>query len=421
MLSGIYYFALTIIKLLVILGIVTTIHEFGHFIFAKLFKIGVNEFSIGFGPKIFQKKVKETYYSIRCIPLGGFCAIEGEGGDSEREDSFTKKNIFQKVIVLVMGATFNAILAIAIFLLVAFSSTTFNTKITDFAGNSVLKQAGLKEGDIVNSVDGEKTNLLAQIINYKAQEKKPVNIEYTRDGEKHSATVEDAIKDIGYIGISFRISDDKTYGTNIVDMVASGNSALKAGIKSGDKIVSINNIPTETSGDIVEIVKQNPNKTLDFEIERNSEIIHKEVVPSSKLGFDLGIANTEEVKTTLPLAISSSFESVKNIVGSYVDLFRGKVGVKDMSGIVGIGEVVSKTSGFLDFINLLGIISLAIGAANLMPFPPLDGGKVVIVIGETITRKKLPIKAEAIISYIGFGALILLTLIVTYNDIMRIF
>ena len=120
------------------------------------------------------------------------------------------------------------------------------------------------------------------------------------------------------------------------------------------------------------------------------------------------------------LAFASAYSNVKAIVGSYVDLFRGKVGVKDMSGIVGIGEVVSKTSGILEFLNLMGIISLAIGVANIMPFPPLDGGKIVIVIGEAITRKKLPIKAEAIISYIGFGLLIALTLVVTYNDIIRI-
>ena len=91
-----------------------------------------------------------------------------------------------------------------------------------------------------------------------------------------------------------------------------------------------------------------------------------------------------------------------------------------MSGIVGIGEVVSKTSGFIEFLNLLGIISLAVGIANIMPFPPLDGGKIVIVIGEAITRKKISQNAEAIISYIGFALLIGLTIFVTYNDILRI-
>ena len=99
------YFIIAIIKLIIILGVVTTIHEFGHFLFSKLFKIGVNEFAIGFGPVIFQKKYKDTMYSLRAIPLGGFCAIEGEDGESDKEDSFAKKNVFQKIIVLVAGAT----------------------------------------------------------------------------------------------------------------------------------------------------------------------------------------------------------------------------------------------------------------------------------------------------------------------------
>ena len=91
-----------------------------------------------------------------------------------------------------------------------------------------------------------------------------------------------------------------------------------------------------------------------------------------------------------------------------------------MPGIVGIGEIVSKSNGFLEFINLLGIISLAVGVANILPFPPLDGGKIVIVVIESIVRKKLSEKAEAIISYIGFGLLIALTIFVTYRDIIRI-
>ena len=111
---------------------------------------------------------------------------------------------------------------------------------------------------------------------------------------------------------------------------------------------------------------------------------------------------------------------VSKIIGPYVDLFKGKVGINDMSGIVGIGEVVSKTSGIISFLNLMAIISLAVGVANIMPFPPLDGGKVVIVLFETITRKKISEKVEAIISYIGFGLLILLTIFVTYKDIIRI-
>ena len=126
------------------------------------------------------------------------------------------------------------------------------------------------------------------------------------------------------------------------------------------------------------------------------------------------------VKTNFKYAVCNMLSDVSNIIGSYIDLFKGKVGLNDMSGIVGIGEVVSKTSGIISFLNLMAMISLAVGVANIMPFPPLDGGKVVIVLFEAITRKKVSENVEAIISYIGFGLLILLTIFVTYKDIIRI-
>ena len=414
-------FIITIIKLIIILGVVATIHEFGHFLFAKLFKMGVNEFSIGFGPKIVQKKYKETMYSLRCIPLGGYCAIEGEDGESDSKNSFGSKNVFQKVVVLVAGVTFNAILAVIIFLAIAFSFPTYTTKITGFTENSVLEKAGVALGDTIYSINGKKVNLQSELINQSFDEGvTDVNIEYIHDGKKYETIVEDAVKNIGYIGISFIIDTNTGIGTNEIEMVAAGGVSANAGLKAGDKITSVNGIQTATSNEVVTIIREHPNESIDLVIDRNGEIINRTVETESKPLFDLNITSTEKVKTTLPLAFYSTYDNVKTIVGSYVDLFKGKVGIEDMSGIVGIGEVVSKTNGILEFFNLMGIISLAVGVANLMPFPPLDGGKVVIVIGEWITRKKISPNVEAIISYIGFGLLIALTLVVTYNDIVRI-
>lgn len=414
-------FIITILKLIVILGVVTTIHEFGHFLFSKIFKIGVNEFSIGFGPKLFQKEYRGTKYSLRGIPLGGYCAIEGEDGDTTKENSFANKNVFKKVIVLVMGATFNAILAIIIFMAIAFSFPSYNTKITSFQENSVLEKSGLMVGDEIYSINGKKVNIREDLLSQTfATEQDNVEIEYIRDGKLYKTTVENANTDIGYIGATFRI-DEQGNSSNVIDMVASGGASVKGDLKAGDKIISINDTLTPTASDIVNIIRQNANNEIKVLIERDGVQETKLITPSNKRMFNLGIRSTEQVKTSFKLAIYSSYNNVKTIVGSYVDLFRGRVGIEDMSGIVGIGEVVSKTNGLLDFLNLMGIISLAVGVANLMPFPPLDGGKVVIVIGEAITKKKISQKAEAIISYIGFGALILLTIVVTYNDILRIF
>ena len=413
-------FLITIIKLLIILGVVATIHEFGHFIFAKLFKMGVNEFSIGFGPKIFQKKYKDTMYSLRWIPLGGYCAIEGEDGDSEREDSFAKKNPFEKIVVLLAGVFFNAVLAAIIFIGIGFSMHTYNTKITAIDENSALAKAGIQVGDEIYSVAGKRVYLDDDIIAKKSDLPNDVEVEYIRDGKKNKVTVKDAVTDIGYIGVSFLLNNDETDVTNEIEMVASGGAAVKAGLKASDKIVKINDIETNNSTDVINIVKKNAGETLKFTIVRGNETIEKDIIPNSQRQFNLGNFATEEVKPSLYYAVLSAKNNFVNIVGSYVDLFKGNVSVNEMSGIVGIGEVVSKTEGLRSFLNLLAIISLAVGVANIMPFPPLDGGKIVIVLIETITRKKVPIKVEAIISYIGFALLILLTLFVTYNDIVRI-
>ncbi len=413
-------FLITIIKLLIILGVVATIHEFGHFIFAKLFKMGVNEFSIGFGPKIVQKKYKDTMYSLRWIPLGGYCAIEGEDGESDREDSFAKKNAFEKIVVLLAGVFFNAILAAIIFIGVGFAVNTYNTKITDLDANSPLAKAGIQVGDEIYSVNGSKVHLIDDLMAKKSNLPNDVEVEYIRDGKINKVTVKDAVTNIGYIGVSFLVNADGSDVSNEIEMVASGCAAVNAGLKAGDKIVNINGVETKSSTDIVNIIKQNAGNSLKFTIIRGEETIEKDIVPDTQRQFNLGNFVTEKVKPNLYYATLSAKNNFVNIVGSYIDLFKGNVSVNEMSGIVGIGEVVSKTEGLLSFLNLLGIISLAVGVANIMPFPPLDGGKIVIVLVETITRKKVPIKVEAIISYIGLALLLLLTLFVTYNDIVRI-
>lgn len=412
---------ITIIKLLIILCAVATIHEFGHFIMSKIFKVGVNEFSIGFGPKIIQKKYKGTMYSLRWLPLGGYCAIEGEEGESASDHSFAKVSTLKKVLILCMGVVFNAILAIIIFVGIAFAFPTYNTQITEFVPNSITEQAGLKVGDEIYSINGNRTNIRNDLLDQKIKDgQKDVTVEYIRDGKKYETVVKNAVNDIGYIGVSFKITQDNSDVSNEIEMVASGGAAVEAGLKAGDKITHINGIKTNNSTDIISIIKENGNKQIELTVDRKGEILTKEITPAVKSQFNLQILSTEEVKTTIPLAFVSAASNVKTIVGSYVDLFTGKVGIKDMSGIVGIGEVVSNTNGLLEFLNLMGIISLAIGIANILPFPPLDGGKIVIVLIEGITKKKVPLKVEAIISYVGLGLLLLLTVYVTFNDILRI-
>lgn len=413
-------FLITIVKLLVIICVVATVHEFGHFIVSKLFKVQVNEFAIGFGPKIFQKKFGSTMYSLRCIPLGGYCAIEGEDGQSDSAHSFEKINWYKKILILVAGVVMNAILAIIIFLSIAFSYKTSTTKITSFIPGSVLEQAGVEVGDTIESINGKKTTILADISNKDISYGDKVNIKYIHDGQLKEVDLDNTVTKVGNIGIAFKLNKETKETTNEIDMVSGGGSAVGAGIKAGDKILAVNGVNTSSGEEVISIIRENANNELELNIDRKGETLTKKVIPQEKELFSLGIRSTEVVKTNLKYAICNMVSDVSRIIGSYVDLFRGKVGINDMSGIVGIGEVVSKTSGIISFLNLMAMISLAVGVANIMPFPPLDGGKIVIVLFETITRKKVSENVEAIISYIGLGLLMLLTIFVTYKDIIRI-
>lgn len=414
-------FLFTIVKLLIILGVVATIHEFGHFIFAKLFKMGVEEFSIGFGPKIIQKKHKNTVYSLRWIPLGGYCAIEGEEGDSDSESAFSNKSPLKRIIVLLAGATFNAILATVIFISLGLSFPKYSTTITEFAQDSVLEAAGLRVGDTITKIDSKNVKLQSEIGTKNVyNQNNDITITYLRDGKEYTTVVKDAIKDSGYIGVSFDSNKETKEVTTVIDMVASGGAASKAGLKSSDKIIKVAGIEVKEAKEVVETIRSYPSKEIEIVLLRDGKEITKKITPDTKRVFDLGIISTEKVKSTFSLAIRESINTISSIVGSYIELFKGKVNINEMSGIVGIGEVVSKTTGIIDFLNLMGVISLAIGVANIMPFPPLDGGKIVLVLWEAITRKKVPVKVEAILSYIGFALLIALTIFVTYNDIIRI-
>ena len=409
-------FLITVIKLLVILCIVATIHEFGHFLAAKLFKIGVNEFSIGYGPKIIQKKFKETMYSLRWIPLGGYVMIEGEGEESESENSFAKKHPFKRIVVLSMGVIFNFILGIVVLISVAAFVPVYTTEITELSNSSPLVEAGIEVGDKITKINGNNVLFASDlsVLNYEGENS--ATIEYVRDEKTYSVNVDNVTKKIGYLGIAFTTKDDTE-----VNNVSKGSAADKAGIKSKDKILKVDSTYVNDSTQVISLVQQKPNEKVLLEVERNENIINLEVVPSEQIRFDLGILDTKEEKSNLYYSINKALYTVKSVIDSYVMLFQGKVGLNDLSSIVGIGVVVSKTSGVIEYFNMLALISLAIGAANILPFVPLDGGKIVFVIYEWITKRKPSEKFETILTYIGWILLLLLTIVVTFKDVMNIF
>lgn len=255
-----FNFIINAIKIIFLLGFLILIHEGGHFLVAKLCKVKVKEFSIGFGKKIWQKQKKETKYTIRIIPLGGYVSMEGEDEESDEEGSFSKASIGKRLAIVLAGATVNILFGIIVYFILI---STIGIQFADPAKDTIL------------------------------------------------------------------------------------NRLYYGGKATGSFMLAI-------------------------------------------------------------------LESIKM-------LFTGGLATDQMVGIVGISEIVVQTSGLVNYINLLAVISISLGITNLLPIPALDGGKIVILLIEAIRRKPMKIETEAQIQLIGFSILLALTIFVTYNDIVRIF
>lgn len=408
------------LKIIFLLGFLITIHEAGHLLVAKLCKVKVNEFAIGFGPIIWRKQGKETKYALRLIPLGGFCNMEGEEERSENQGSFSKASIPKRMAIVAAGATVNIIFGLLVYFILM---TTTNTYITNEI-NSVIdgyaaQEIQLQQGDKIVKIDGKKIKNkydLDKIMNKSTGE--VVEIEIDRNGERLTYNItptEVQSKSTGmYLDENAKILS-----------VEKGSSAEKQGIKANDKIIKINN--QEINNDVnkaIEIIKQKGQNTILLTIERDKMQINIELTPDTISSYYLGVNLKQAEDTYINRLIYGGIETQK-FAGSILDnikmIFTGGVSVDQMMGPVGISEVVAKTNGIKEFVYMLALISLSLGVTNLLPIPALDGGKLLILLIEAIRRKPMNEKTEINIQLIGFSILIALSLYITYRDILRIF
>ena len=347
---------LTLVLFIIILGTIVLIHELGHFLFAKLFGVYVYEYSIGMGKKIFSKKPKnsETEYSIRILPIGGFCRLageEGEDGDDSVpvERKLYKKNFWQRFLIFFMGPGFNMILAfITLFIMcLLFKGTLTTLKLDKIPTDYPAYEAGLREGDTILAVEGEKVSTWTQ-------------------------------------------------------------ARLK-----------------------ISTVKQG--KTIKFKVKKESgEITTIEVKPRKETNEDgnttyvYGVSSKVIKKSGLIGSIEYAFTETKSIVlsmGTTVRyLFTGHLGVNDLSGPVGVYEVVDQQAkyGIDSLLYLLAYLSINVGIINLIPFPAFDGGHILFLIIEKIRRKPLSPNVEATITGIGFICLMILMIYVTCHDVLNL-
>ena len=346
--------------------------------------------------------------------------MEGEDEASEDDRSFSKASIPKRIAICAAGAIVNILFAVLVYFIVMATSSVYISNVVDSTiPDYAAEQAGIQSGDIIVELNGEKVSNkydLDDIMQKATGEEILVKVE--RNGE----TLEFHIKPTEVKSkVTGMYLDDKCQ----VIMVDKESSSEKQGIQANDVITKINNV--ETNGDtnkIIEVLQQEETETISLTIQRGKAEISIEFTPDYVSTYYLGV-NMKMAPDTFVNRCYYGLVETKTFLFSIVDnvkqLFTGNVGIDQMTGPIGIGEMVSQTNGFKEFIYLMALISISLGVTNLLPIPALDGGKILILIIEAIRRKPMKPENEINIQLLGFSILIALSIYVSYNDILRLF
>ncbi len=391
---------------------------------AKLCKIRVNEFAIGFGPTIWRKQGKETKYALRLIPIGGFVSMVGEEERSDEEGSFSKASIPKRIAVVAAGGLVNIVFALLVYFTLTVSVGNNIAPIIDYPmEDSKAQTAGIQAGDKIKKVNGKTIHYkkdLDEILQKCNGENLTVVIE--RNGKEQTYTFSPKEEKYNYTGIAISASG----GTNTkIAAISNKSPAKEQGLEVNDVILKINDVEVKDNAQkLVEEINKTQGQEIKFTIERGNETKEILVTPEVKADYYLGVylqKAENNLGNNLYYAWWETGDFAFSIIENLKLLFTGNVSIDQMMGPVGIGEVVAQTNGFVDFIYILALVSISLGFTNLLPFPPLDGGKIVILLIEAIRRKPMKEKTEIAIQSMGFILLIGLSIYVTYNDILRIF
>ncbi len=379
----------TAIVTILIFLVMISLHEFGHFITAKLLGIKVLEYAIGFGPVLFKSKKTETQYSLRIIPFGGYCKFEGEDEESKDPRAFCNQKVWKRIIVVVAGGIANIILGFMLFLAIIPGSGDIVTNYVDrpVEGGYAI-EAGLMQGDKIVKINGKNVSTYSDISLYTEEFTSDTDCKVVvkRNDGKHELTFKPSTSKVqyDYTDEGIRISEHVN-GTLIGESVA----------EYSENVPKDENLVGKT-------------RTVDRLI--------------------IGFTPLREKVTFWNIwgeAWNQTKFVVKLVYHSLWDLVTGEAGMESVSGPVGVVTVVndavnSGSQSWLYVLNLTALLTINLGVFNLLPIPALDGGRLFFMLVELITRKRIPAEKEGLVHAIGFALFIALAVFISFNDIMRL-
>ena len=432
----------TILYFIIVLGVLVFVHELGHFLAAKLFRMRVDRFSIGFPPRAFGKQIGETDYCISWIPIGGYVKIAGMIDESFDTDfvnkepqpwEFRAKPIWQRIIVLSAGVVMNILLAVAIFWginIVQGKTVRDTTRIGFVQEGSTGATAGIQVGDSVVSIDGAPVTTWEDLLGtiFIGSMSGDVVLDVLRDGRPVSVIIPKGSlpeTDPGALGIS-----PAKPGIRVTS-VESGNPADSVGIRAGDVIVRLAGTPVSSDSTMIRIVRAHAMRTLEVEWRRGDTIMSATLVPTVQgrigISFDpfYGLS-VRRVQFSFFEAFPQAVVDVVNYTALTVEQIWNVVTRKtefsqSVGGPIRIAQLATQTAelGILPFLWFMAVLSISLAFLNILPFPALDGGHILILMIEGAMGRELPVKVKLGVQRAGFFLLTAFMVFVLYNDIMK--
>ncbi len=349
----------------------------------------------------------------------------GEEERSDEQGSFNKASIPKRIAVVFAGGAVNIVFGLLVyFILVSSTGNYITTTIDTVVPEHSAQQAGINQGDKILKINGKKVRLRSDIDEgIQSSNGEEITLTVKRNNEIKDIKLVPSVEETRTIGIYLGAQDDDLSGE--IKSIYQGSPAEEVGLKEGDKILSINGENTESDPyKIVNLISESKTDEISLEVDRDGEIKTFHIKPIIQKTYIIGVTFKLAEKNFANNIYYGFWDTVEfslSIVDNLKMMFTGKVGADQLMGPVGISEVVSQTQSIVEFIYILALISLSLGVTNLLPFPPLDGGKIVLLLIEAIRRKPMKENTEMAIQMIGFCLIIGLAIYVTYNDILRIF
>lgn len=443
-----------ILIFLLSVGILITIHELGHYFFARLFKVKVLVFCIGFGPKLFGFKTKSNEWRISAIPLGGYVQMFDENAptslsltDQEKKMAFNSKPAYQKILIAFGGPLFNILFAIIIYYFFASSGVQQLKPIIADINPSIVKanHIDLKPGDNIQKINNilvtswssaddlfESLAKNSNVVHLQVKNKgvvRNVNLNLTELKTRYPDTL--YLETLGFYPISY---------LPVISYIEPHSVAYSLGLKVNDRIAKVNGQEMKNWFELAAIIKSSPGEQLATEIIRDHETIKLSIVPSTensqgnligKLGIMPSIDEDQLQKNTfiqkydslaaLSYAASACYNLVSLNLSGLMSIISGKSSIYNLGGPVSIAKVGAGAfgAGFKQFFSFLALISMGLAVINLLPIPALDGGHILIYVIEWIRGDKIPTSIQTLIFKLGFIFVISISLIAIYNDILR--